>query len=145
MISYFFIIMTHITLQTYDKYYIKFPIEKAFKSNVIKQAFENENYNEIFYLNNKHCTKKYIEIIFDDFNIDNYNIKNIIEIANYLDMNDLFQYSSKKIMEIIQSCTCFQDLKNKLNIDYIYNETELKKLEILFEHNKKIIHNINQI
>lgn len=136
--------MSHITVQTYDKYNIKIYKDKAFKSNLIKQAFEYENYNEIFYLKNKYCTKKYIEIIFDDFNIENYNIKNIIEIANYLDMNDLFEFCSKKIMDIIQSCICLEDLKKKLNIYYNYNKNEIKKLEILFEHNKKIIHNINQ-
>lgn len=139
--------MSYITLQTYDNYKIIISKDKAvhtFKSNLIKQAFENENYNEVFYLNNRFCIKKYIEIIFDDFNIDNYNIKNILEIANFLDINDLFEYCSKKIMDIIQSCTSIKDLKTKMNIYYNYNKDEIKRLEILFEHNKKINYNTDQ-
>lgn len=142
---------SYISIFTFDKKTISIPVLNAFNSETLKQSYENKSdYDESFNCNNKYGTYNNIEWIFMKyFNNEKKNrllllkelnakeLKNIMNISNYLDIHELYQITSKLLMDMIQLCHSVNDLNIILGINKIYSEYEKKQLQLVFEHNKK--------
>jgi hypothetical protein len=152
--------MSYIHLISYDKYIIKIKKENAFISSILREAYTDDILiTEKFVCNNIYCNKITLEYIFNILlisptgeiplknEIENIifllkpkELKNIINVSDYLDMNEIFHLSSKRMMNYIENCISFKDFNLTFNIIEKYTDKEKKLLEILFEHNRRTIH-----